>query len=100
MSVPLLERGWVTFPYDADIAQWAEAAREVAVRLVRAPEEQKWLRCGGTWFVGVDTLPNDAVGRVGNSGSFGGAALEAATVLYGALPLHRGQVSVVYPGYP
>lgn len=100
MTGPLLDKGWMTFPYEAAVAAWARTAFAVAQARVRDPEEAVWLRCGGTWFVGVDSLPNDARGGVGGSGPLGGAALAAAEALYGALPLHRGQVSVIYPGYP
>ncbi|MFN2323808.1 MAG: hypothetical protein ABR510_12725, partial [Trueperaceae bacterium] len=43
---------------------------------------------------------NDAQGRVGTSAPLGGAALAQAQALYGTLPLHPAQVSVIYPGYP
>lgn len=56
--------------------------------------------CEGTWFVGVDTLPNAPDGTVGEAGPLTGQAWEAVSELYGRLPLHRGQVSVMYPGYP
>ena len=97
----LLENGWALFPAEETVAIWADAARSVAQARVADPEERaKWLQCEGTWFVGVDTLPNDAQGSVGGSGPLGGAAIGAARALYGDLALHRGQVSVTYPGYP
>ncbi len=95
-----LEKGWALFDAEPDVAAWTRAAFEVAKPLVRAPEAQHWLRCEGTWFVGVDTLPNDATGQLKGSKPLSGKALSEATALYGNLPLHRGQVSVIYPGYP
>ncbi len=96
----LLEKGWARFPYEQAVQDWASAAFEVARELVKDPEErQKWLYCEGTWFVGVDTLPNDPEGSIG-ARALTGAAFEAAKEMYGTLPLHRGQVSVIYPGYP
>jgi hypothetical protein len=56
--------------------------------------------CEGTWFVGVDTLPNTPDGAVAEAGPLTGDAWGAVSALYGRLPLHRGQVSVMYPGYP
>lgn len=100
MRADFLAKGWVLFPYEAQLAAWANAAFEVAEARVRDPAEARWLRCGGTWFVGVDSLPNDARGRVDGSGALSGAALEMAQAIYGPLPMHRGQVSVIYPGYP
>ena len=56
--------------------------------------------CEGTWFIGVDALNNDPQGRVGQSGALSGLAMDFAIQQYGELPLHKGQVSVIYPGYP
>ena len=97
----LAERGWELFPAEAEVEAWARAALPVARERMADPEERgKWLRCAGTWFVGVDALPNDAAGRVGGSEPLGGSAIAAVRALYGDLPLHRGQVSAVHPGYP
>lgn len=101
MVAELHDKGWALFPPEAKVAAWAEEARAVALRHIRDPEAQaKWLQCEGTWFVGVDTLPNGPDGAVGQAGPLSGAAFRAACDLYGVLPLHRGQVSVIYPGYP
>ncbi|MEO0774144.1 MAG: hypothetical protein AAFZ04_13280 [Pseudomonadota bacterium] len=96
-----LDKGWAKFAVDAALGPWVEAARAAAVERVNDPEERRvWLQCEGTWFVGVDTLPSDAHGAVGQAGPLTGAAYDAARDLYGTLPLHPGQVSVMYPGYP
>ncbi len=101
MVEALQDKGWAVFPAEPALAAWAADAREVAIEEMRAPEAQaKWLQCEGTWFVGVDTLPNGPDGAVGRAGPLSGAAFRAACDLYGVLPLHRGQVSVIYPGYP
>ncbi len=97
----LFDKGWVKFPKDATLAPWIEAAREAAIERVNDPDERRvWLHCEGTWFVGVDTLPSDAEGAVGQAGPLTGMAYHAAREIYGSLPLHPGQVSVMYPGYP
>lgn len=96
----LQDRGWVKFPAEPAVRDWAATAFQVARERVKSPAEQaKWLTCEGTWFVGGDTLPNDEAGDAGG-GPLAGAAHETAQYLYGRLPLHRAQVSVVYPGYP
>ncbi len=101
MVAPLLERGWQRFQSEPAVLAWARAAHAVAVARVRDPDERRqWLRCEGTWFVGVDTLPNGPDGQVGEAGPLSGAAYALAREIYGPLPLHRGQVSVIYPGYP
>jgi hypothetical protein len=48
----------------------------------------------------VDALPNGPDGAVAGGPPLGGAALGEAARVAGPLPLHRGQVSVTYPGYP
>jgi hypothetical protein len=80
------------FGPDPAILTWAQAARMEAVKaLSNSPEP---LRSGGTWAVGLDLLPNDADGTVA------GIALPRALFDLPDLPLHRAQVSAVYPGYP
>lgn len=100
MKEDFFEQGWVTVPAEADVLDWVRAALPVARARVADPDMQHWLRHGGTWFVGVDALPNDARGAVGDTGPLRGAAFDLACALYGDLPLHPGQVSVTYPGYP
>lgn len=59
----------------------------------------RWLVCQDTWFVGVDALANDDNGAIGGA-TLAGAAVDFAQGLFGPLPLHPAQVSVVWPGYP
>lgn len=61
---------------------------------------QEPARHGRTWCVGVDRLPNDAVGSVDGGPPLEGAALSSAVRVTGVETLHKGQVSVTYPGYP
>ncbi|WP_294608019.1 hypothetical protein [uncultured Roseovarius sp.] len=97
----LLDKGFAVFDPEPDVLSWAEAARRAALARINDPEETaKSLQCEGTWFVGVDCLPNDRWGAVATSGPLTGSGYGAAQALYGALPLHRAQVSVIYPGYP
>lgn len=84
--------GWLRAGPDPRIAAWAAAALPVA-RAAVASSDEPW-RCGGTWFVGVDALPNGPDGRMGDT-DFPWAALPLAPV-----PLHRAQLSTVRPGYP
>ena len=96
-----LEHGFLTFPAEAALSPWVEAARDAARAAVKDPAQAHWLRCGGTWFVGVDALANDGEGRVGDGPALSGAAWDFVRHGLGlSLPLHRAQVSVCYPGYP
>ncbi|MEB8388462.1 hypothetical protein OO012_14640 [Rhodobacteraceae bacterium KMM 6894] len=93
--------GWARFGHDAGLTRWAEAARNVALARIAEPAHRaEWLQCEGTWFVGVDTLPNGPDGAVAGSGPLCGPGYDVARALYGDLALHAGQVSVIYPGYP
>lgn len=96
-----LTDGFLRFAADDASLAWARHARPVAAAAASDPSQVHWLRCGGTWFVGVDALPNDAAGRLQGGPPFAGAAVDFVKNELGiSLPLHRAQVSVCYPGYP
>ncbi len=97
MVTQLAARGWVRFGPDPAVLRWVEAALPLARAALHNSLEP--LRCGGTWDVGLDLLPNDAAGTVGGV-ALTGAAATAAGAQFGRLPLHRAQLSVVHPGYP
>lgn len=84
--------GWAVLGPDPRIADWAAAALPLAKRVL-AQSAEPW-RCGGTWFVGVDALPNGPDGAVGRV-PFPWAALPLQPE-----PLHPAQISVIRPGYP
>lgn len=93
--------GYLRFSGDPAMLAWARHARQPAAAAARDPAHAAWLRCGGTWFVGVDALPNDAAGLVAGGPPLAGAAMDFIHDRLGLrLPLHRAQVSVCYPGYP
>lgn len=84
--------GWQKIGRHPAIAAWAEAAHRAA-RDALAASPEPW-RCGGTWFVGVDALPNDPDGAIGGT-PFPWDALPLVPE-----PLHPAQLSVIRPGYP
>ena len=92
-------RGWCKFDFDPALAAWAAHADAAAQRAEVDPAHADWLRCGGTWFVGVNALPNDDAGRLPDGPPLSGAAIDVARSLSDA-PLDRAQASVCYPGYP
>ncbi|MBO9444615.1 hypothetical protein [Ruegeria sp. R14_0] len=94
------DKGWIRFPYDPVLAKWVDHALPQARASVTDPAFDQWLDCEGTWFIGVDALDNDSEGRVGLSDPLSGQAMTFVAQHYGQLPLHKGQVSVIYPGYP
>ena len=85
-------RGWQRIGVSSEIAAWSAAALPLAVQALAASGEP--LRCGGTWAVGLDLLPNDAAGRVG------GVDFPWGDVGLVPEPLHNAQLSAIYPGYP
>jgi len=95
------DRGWQRFEAEPDVTRWVEVALPAARAAVADPANAQWMVCEGTWFVGVDALPNDLAGQVGPSGPLAGSAVEALTAWLGGWPaLHPAQLSVTYPGYP
>lgn len=85
-------RGWQRLGPTAGIKAWADAALPLARVALAATSDP--LRCGGTWAVGLDLLPNDDTGRVG------GVDLPWGDLGLGREPLHRAQLSTIHPNYP
>lgn len=93
--------GWQRFADDPVLRQWVESALPAARLAVRDPANAHWLRCGGTWFAGVNVLDNDGSGAVAGGPPVDGAAVAFARQVGPApCPFEPGQVSVCYPGYP
>lgn len=84
--------GWQRIGPSPGLAAWAKAAHAEAVKALDLATEP--LRCGGTWAVGLDLLPNDEAGRIG------GVDLPWADLGLAPEPLHRAQLSTVFPDYP
>lgn len=106
MNAPgFFDRGWAVFPHDAAIAHWAAKARPVAERQLHDPRLRAlWLRCGGTWFAGVNVFPNDATGAVPGHEipALDGPVFDAirTTLKVGDFAWDAAQISVCLPGYP
>ena len=96
------ERGWCRFAFDPALMSWIEGALPAARATLRDPTQAKWLRYRGTWFAGVNALPNDAAGAVAGSGPLRGDAVDFIGRELGLKDLHwdAAQVSVCFPGYP
>jgi hypothetical protein len=99
------DKGWCAFGHDPALAAWAEAARPVAEATLHDPElRARWLRCGGTWFAGVNALPNDAAGAVPAAGvpPLTGTVVDFIAEVLGFpdIAWDRAQVSICFPGYP
>jgi hypothetical protein len=88
----MVATGWQRIGPHPAICAWADAARAAALSTL-ATTTESW-RCGGTWFVGVDALPNAPDGQI-NGTPFPWDALPLPPE-----PLHPAQLSVIRPGYP
>ena len=84
--------GWQWLGPTEGIKAWAAAALPVAQAALANSCDP--LRCGGTWAVGLDLLPNDASGRVG------GVDLPWGDLGLAPEPLHKAQLSTILAGYP
>jgi hypothetical protein len=95
------EDGYYIYKSDPRIATWAKAAIPLAADALEDQEMlAKWLMCEGTWFVGVDALATGPKGEAGDSPLAGEVISDLVDYLPTVKPMHRGQLSVVYPGYP
>ena len=68
----LTERGWCRFDYDPELAGWIDRVLPAARNAVADAANARWLRCGGTWFAGVNVLDNDGNGAIADSGPLRG----------------------------
>lgn len=94
-------KGWVKFACHEATANWAAHARKVAVPITKDPRYfGDWLRCGGTWFVGVNLLPNDGQGQLAGGPPLAGPAIDFLHQERLFAPLDAAQISAIYPGYP
>lgn len=93
--------GWLRFPYEDAVERWARHADRAALAAEADPAFAEWRRCGGTWFVGVNALPNDGAGRLPGGPPLTGAAIDfARSLVEPEFALDRAQASVCHPGYP
>lgn len=95
-------KGWCRVDYDPILMSWVNEALPVARKMIHHPDNAKWLRCGGTWFAGVNVLPNDQTGAIADSGPLLGKAVDfiRSQLNIRHFTWDRGQISVCYPGYP
>ncbi len=98
MSESFAEKGWAIFPPEPATLAWAKAAFAETRQYLAGDGPQDW-RCGGTWLVGLDALPNMHDGSVAGL-PLSGAAVNVAQQLHAVTHWHRAQLSVIRPGYP
>ena len=95
--------GWIKFSFDPKLILWLDSITKQMFNAIYDKKNQReWLRCQGTWFVGVRALKNDLNGAVN-----GGLKLDANCSRWALQMLGKkeikwdpAQISVCYPGYP
>lgn len=94
--------GWCKFPFDLALANWVRYVLPTAKQTRFDNAHQHWLRCGDTWFAGVNALPNDSDGAVAGGPPLSGIAVDFLHDQLEITPLEweAAQVSICYPGYP
>ena len=97
--------GWIRFGHDPAVASWGRAAAPVALATLDDRKlRDQWLRCGDTWFAGVNALPSDGSGAIPSAGvpPLAGAPVDyiANRVGLTGFAWDRAQVSICFPGYP
>ena len=101
MKLSLNTDGFALYDRDPLISKWVEAAMPLANDALQDKELLKqWMMCEGTWFVGVDAMKTGALGQAGETSLAGKVVQDLEGYLPAKRPLHRAQLSVVYPGYP
>jgi len=94
--------GWCRFAYDPALANWVQHVLPAAMQTRFDDAHSQWLRCGGTWFAGVNVLPNDTSGAIAGGPPLTGVAVDFLRDQLTISPLEweAGQVSICYPDYP
>lgn len=102
----LFRDGWRRFGPDARLARWVEGTLPAARATLSDPAFAKWHRYRGTWFAGVNALPNGGDGAVPGGPPLAGDVVDYIAGALGHIAGRNGfawdraQVSVCYPGYP
>ena len=95
-------RGWCQFDFDVRLYDWVQNVLPAARGTLTAPDHATWYRYQGTWFAGVNALPNDPTGAVAGSGPLHGDAVDFIDKVLGLRDFawDAAQISVCFPGYP
>ena len=101
-SNSFFEKGWIKFGKDPVLENWVRKTLIPVKNIIAKKEHRQSLRCGGTWFAGVNILENNAHGSVDGGPVLDGIAIDfIRRELYSSnFSWDPGQISICYPGYP
>lgn len=101
MTPDFFEDGYAVYDKDPQILKWVSAAQPLAQAALNDDAQlEKWLVCQGSWFVGVDALATGPEGQANEAALDGQVIRDLKRQYQVAHPLHKAQLSVVFPGYP
>ncbi len=95
-------KGWTKFRFDNDILHWTTESLPYCRTISEDKNNIKnWMRCGGTWFAGVNIVGNNAKGSVTGGPILSGQVIDFIDKKFGPdVEWDQGQLSIVYEGYP
>ena len=95
-------KGWTKFSLDNDIVHWITEALPYCRRISEDKKNIKnWMRCGGTWFAGVNIIENNLKGSIAGGPSLTGRVIDFVDKNFSSgIEWDQGQLSIVYEGYP
>ena len=98
----LEDRGWAVFAPHAALTAWVSATNTWLDGYFAEDQNRGEWRHGGTWFPGVNLLPNDEAGALPDGPPLTGAASDAVLAGEDAARHRwdRAQISICRPGYP
>jgi hypothetical protein len=101
-QIEFFANSWCRFPFDPALANWVQHVLPTAKQTRFENAHKQWLRCGDTWFAGVNALPNDTDGATKGGPPLTGLAVDflRAQLNVSSLEWEPAQVSICYPGYP
>lgn len=101
-QIQFFANSWCRFPFDPALANWVQHVLPTAKQTRFENAHKHWLRCGETWFAGVNVLPNDTTGAIAGGSPLTGMAVDFLRDQLKVAPLEweAAQVSICYPAYP
>jgi len=101
-QIQFFANSWCRFPFDPALANWVNHVLPAAKQTRFEDAHRQWLRCGETWFAGVNVLPNDNTGAIAGGAPLTGMAVDFLRDQLKISPLkwEAAQVSICYPAYP
>ena len=102
LETQFFQQGWCRFPRDPLVEDWVSGALAAARATLDDPEQAQWHRCQGTWFAGVNALPNREDSSLDGQEPLQGEVIDfiRSQLALDGFAWDRGQVSVCFPGYP